>query len=385
MQDAIFNWCRTQGGLKLGYCGLALAAMALLLRLVYAGSDSSVEFIRSLPFSTALLWLGRIGQTLFVAGMLSSALRYICDRCHACRPDNARLAGTLSAVALTMLAVALAWFAPGADGTNRALAYGFALIYGAYVLIAVRVPWTCVRTFGHCHRCANAADGWSRHVQETVCAVVLALLVLPLVCWRDGAAVCVDAQAANGWRLPCIENGRRLSGTMQEWKNGRLGDKNADCSKIPLPPLEKWDGRSRHGGRSHSGQSMAALEEAVDELVFDGAAPTAVFQLVVSSVPGITADDAWDVAMYLRSKTAALPRAALEKELFVRWKTEVLPGAPAYVWYDWQTMRTKNDAEIAEMIEQARAAAGFAHDALGDYERQRVVDLVRGLAVNLEP
>jgi len=128
---------------------------------------------------------------------------------------------------------------------------------------------------------------------------------------------------------------------------------------------------------------MAALEEAVDELVFDGAAPTAVFQLVVSSVPGMNADDAWDVAMYLRSKTAALPRAALEKELFVRWKMEVLPGAPAYVWYDWQSMRTKTDAEIAEMIEQARVAAGFAHEALGDYERQRLVDLVRGLATNL--
>ncbi|MCX7004194.1 MAG: hypothetical protein NTV22_13115 [bacterium] len=351
-----------QGGLKLGYCGLALAAIALLLRLVYAGPVGSAEFIGSLPFSTALLWLGRIGRALFVAGMLSSALRYISDVRHVCRPDTARLAGTLSAVALTMLAVALVWFAPGAAGTSRALACGLGLIYGAYVLIAVRVPWTCVRVFGHCHRCANAADAWSRHVQETVCAVVLALLVLPLVCWRDGAAACVDAQAVNGWRLPNMERGRLISGGMRG---------------MGVSPMMQ-----NHG---QDARATLALENAVDELVFDGAAPTAVFQLVVSCVPGMNADNAWDVAMYLRSKTAALPRAALEKELFVRWKTEVLPGAPAYVWYDWQSMRSKTDAEIAEMIEQARAAAGFAHEALGEYERQRLVDLVRGLAVNLDP
>jgi len=315
---------------------------------------------------------------LFVAGMLSSAWRYLTDRQHACLPADARIASVVSAVALTMLAVGLAWFAPAAAGTSHVLACGIGLIYGAYVLIAVRVPWTCVRVFGHCYRCANASVGWSRHVQETVCAVVLALLVLPLVCWRDGAAACVDAQAVNGWRLPNLERGRQVSGRMEELKNGRMEGQNGESRSSPLAGLAK-PARSR----SHSGQSMAALEEAVDELVFDGAAPTAVFQLVVSSVPGMNADDAWDVAMYLRSKTAALPRAALEKELFVRWKMEVLPGAPAYVWYDWQSMRTKTDAEIAEMIEQARVAAGFAHEALGDYERQRLVDLVRGLATNL--
>ncbi|MCX7004190.1 MAG: hypothetical protein NTV22_13095 [bacterium] len=92
-----------QGGLKLGYAGLALAALALLLRLVYAGPAGSAEYITSLPFSTSLVWLGRIGRALFVAGMLSSALRYICDRCHACRPDNARLAGTVSALALAAM------------------------------------------------------------------------------------------------------------------------------------------------------------------------------------------------------------------------------------------------------------------------------------------
>jgi len=70
---------------------------------VYAGPDSSAAFIGSLPFCTALLWLGRSGRALFVAGMLSSTLRYIFDRCHACRPDNARLAGTVSALALAAI------------------------------------------------------------------------------------------------------------------------------------------------------------------------------------------------------------------------------------------------------------------------------------------
>jgi hypothetical protein len=61
-------WLTVQGGLKVGCCGLAVAAMALLLRLVYGGPDSSAAFIGSLPFSTALVWLGRIGRALFAAG-----------------------------------------------------------------------------------------------------------------------------------------------------------------------------------------------------------------------------------------------------------------------------------------------------------------------------
>lgn len=344
----LWSWLMPQGGMKLGYGGLALLALALLLRLVYAGPPDSAEYLAALPFSGALVWLVRTGCALFFGGMLSSAVRYCSGAGMACRPAGAHVRGAITALVLVALAGLLAWRVADALTSARALAQCLALVYGAYLVMAVRVPWTCVRTFGHCHRCANAARAWRGHVRETIVALGVALVVLPLLAWHGYRARAAEQPARSAWRLPNIERGRRLVAHMDQ---------------------ETYD--------------LAEVDREIDELVFAGAAPLTVFTVVTNRLSGVNEDDAWDIAMYVRSKTAPPPRASLERELFERWAACVAPGAPPYVWHDWHTLRAEDDTQIAARIEAACAVAGTQR-YLGAYELQRMVDLVRAMGVRGE-
>jgi hypothetical protein len=160
-------------------------------------------------------------------------------------------------------------------------------------------------------------------------------------------------------------------------------EQSNNCNQWQLPSIPH--GRATYNSYVKKQYSrLRSLENTVDDCVYEGASPLTVYQSVSNAFPDMYETDQWNLAMYLRTRTAAPPRETLEKELFDKWRTLVVPHAPVCAWYDWQTMQTFNDSVVADMITEALdTAPGTNNFTLSDYDLQRMVDLVRSLTVRL--
>jgi len=360
-KSAIVRWILPQGGLKIAYLGLAITVLTMILETVYKSPNDFRAFIFTLPGGKVILWIRIAAMSLFTGGLTANAIRKLKFSSITCINNNQKLLSVICSLVLILAAIVFSLFFE-----KIYWYFNFIFAYLLYVFIVSMVPLTCKKVFGHCHKCENAVTRWKTHYLETILALILSFGFFCFQVTKDRKQIFGESKIQNYtsacagrkceskiiWQLPSIENGRKIYNELLKNNYNKITN----------------------------------LENEIDELVFNGASPMEVY--IKCRETGfykskITNQKSkipyWNLAMYLRSRTATVPRKNLEKELFDKWKEQIMPGCPAYFWYDWVTLRNYDDNKIAGFIEKARLKCKA--NKLSDYELQRMIDLIRSFGV----
>ena len=351
----MLQWLNTKLALKCCFVGLALSVMSVLMPAVYDNPKTSPDFMHNIIHSSGLQWIIVLSVSLLIACSLLYLVHCISlliqkhgEDINYCEPTAHIQLSSVSGIVFSIGCCWIVWSTVTLNAPD--ILISLFLLYG---VVVVRIPMTCTNTFGHCHRCAKAIINRKRHTRETIMVIAATLLVFTIVYMLKPSSAAVartQSDNYNQWQLPSIPHGRVVYNSYVKTQYSRL----------------------------------RSLENTVDDCVYEGASPLTVYQTVSNAFPKMCVTDQWNLALYLRARTAAPPRENLEKELFEKWRTWVVPHAPICAWYDWQTMQTLDDAAVADMITTAlHTAPGTNNYTLADYELQRMVDLVRSLTVRL--